>query len=139
MRDKALVSLLLLFGLRISEVLDLKFFQVFVVPLGKEAFSLHQQIAKCARSMASKLFSPRVYMCGGTLLLEEFLLSFGLNPSSNWTFSNNQRQMKPCMLQTCLTKNRRKRRSTMQNTPTLKKKPVGKNYADTKRKEETKT
>ena len=48
MRDKALVSLLLLSGLRISEVLDLKFFQVFVVPLGKKAFSLHQQIAKCA-------------------------------------------------------------------------------------------
>ena len=48
MRDKALVSLLLLSGLRISEDLDLEFFQVFVVPLGKEAFSLHQQIAKCA-------------------------------------------------------------------------------------------
>jgi len=27
-------------------------------------------------------------MCGNTLLFEEFLLSFGLNLSSNWTFSN---------------------------------------------------
>jgi hypothetical protein len=47
-RDEALVSLLLLSDLRISEVLDPKFFQVFVVPLEKKAFSLHQQIAKCA-------------------------------------------------------------------------------------------
>jgi len=40
--------------------------------------------------IASKLFSPRVYMCGSTLLFEEFLLSFGLNLSSNRIFSNKQ-------------------------------------------------